>query len=58
MFARTINQDWKVTIPIELRRKMGIKPGQQVFFDEESDELVIGLSPDKIKSIKRFEPKL
>jgi len=45
MYATTITQKGQATIPVAIRRKLGIKPGQKLFFRDKGDEIVIGAVP-------------
>jgi len=46
MIATTITQKGQVTIPVHIRKKLSIKTGQKVIFEERGDEIIVKAVPD------------
>ena len=45
-YATTITQKGQATIPIHIRRKLRVKAGEKVIFEEREDEVVVKAVPD------------
>lgn len=41
MYTSTVTQKGQATIPVYVRRKLGIKPNGKIFFEERGEEFVI-----------------
>lgn len=41
MYTSTVTQKGQATIPVHIRVKLGIKPGQKVLFEEKGQDIVI-----------------
>jgi len=60
----TVTQKGQVTIPISIRKNLGIKPGNKVVFSQENGEARIKLTMSidslmgSVKSHRRFSQKL
>jgi len=63
MISTSITQKGQVTIPVHIRRKLGLKTGQKVAFEEKGDVIVMKSMPDffslrgSLKTIKKYDKK-
>lgn len=63
MIATTITQKGQVTIPVNIRKKLGVETGQRVVFEERGDEVVVKAVPDflslmgSIKTNKKYNKR-
>ena len=61
MIATTITQKGQVTIPAHIRRKLSVKAGQKVVFEERGDEVIVKTVADflslmgSVKTNKRYD---
>ena len=46
MYTSTVTQKGQATIPVYVRRKLGIKPNGKVFFEERGGEFIIKPAED------------
>lgn len=59
----TVTQKGQATIPVNIRRKLGIKPGQKVYFEEIDNKVILRSVPDfltlmgSLKTKKPFDIK-
>ena len=51
MLSSSVTTKGQVTIPIELREKLGIKPGDRVGFVDEGDRLVLHRQETAIEAV-------
>ena len=45
-YTTTLTQKGQATIPIAIRKKLGVKTGQNVVFEEQEDRIVIKAQPN------------
>ena len=63
MIATTITQKGQVTIPVHIRKKLSIKTGQKVIFEERGDEIIVKAVPDfltligSLKTNKKYDKR-
>lgn len=63
MYTTSITQKGQVTIPVHIRRKLALKTGQKVAFEEKGNDVVIKPIPNflslmgSIKTKNKFAPK-
>ena len=63
MQMTTMTQKGQVTIPVSIRKALGVKPGQKVAFEKKKDQIIIKPAVDffslrgSIKSKKPFDIK-
>lgn len=41
MIGTTLTQKGQATIPLPIRQKLGIQPGQKIFFEERGDDVLV-----------------
>lgn len=51
MLTSSVTTKGQVTIPIELRQKLGIKPGDRVGFVEEGDRIVLRREETEVEAV-------
>ena len=51
MLSSSVTTKGQVTIPIELREKLGIKPGDRVGFVDEGDQIVLQRQETAIEAV-------
>ena len=60
MSATTVTQKGQTTIPVSIRRKLGLKPGNKVLFEERGEEVIlkpavkISLLRGSLKTLKKY----
>lgn len=58
MIATTITQKGQVTIPVNIRKKLGVETGQRVVFEERGDEVVVKAVPDFLSLMGSIKTKI
>lgn len=62
-FVTTLTQKGQATIPVHIRKKLDIKAGQKVAFEERGGEVIIKAAPDfldligSLKTNKKYDSK-
>lgn len=41
VYSSTVTAKGQATIPVSLRKKLGIKPGQKIFFEERNGDILL-----------------
>ncbi len=60
-FVTTLTQKGQVTIPIHIRKKLDVKSGQKIAFEERGGEIIVKGAPDflslmgSLKANKKFD---
>lgn len=63
MIATTITQKGQVTIPVHIRRKLSVKAGQKVIFEERGRDVIVKAVPDflslmgSLKTNKKYDKR-
>lgn len=63
MLITTVTSKGQATIPSSIRKKLGLKPGERVIFEEEGDKVVVRKIPHlldlmgSIKTTKKYNQK-
>lgn len=61
MYATTMTQKGQVTIPAPIRKKLGLKRGEKVSFEEKEGQVIIKLAPSlrdlmgSLKTTKKYD---
>lgn len=61
MIVTTVTQKGQATIPVFIRKKLGIKPGEKVVFEERGEEVILRILPDlsslrgSLKTNKKYD---
>lgn len=58
MIATTITQKGQVTIPVYIRRKLGVESGQKIVFEERGNEVVVKAIPDFLSLMGSVKTKV
>ena len=48
--VRTVTAKGQVTIPAEVRRRLGLAPGDRVIFAIEDDQVIVRAAPETLRS--------